>query len=302
MPQPRSFLSTEASCLAQDQAVAAHAGAAMPLIRLLGARRMGCGTREVALQYRKGWALLTYLALERHRHQRIQLAALLWPELGETAALTNLRQVLSDLNRAMTAVAGEGVLQIDRESVRLCPIRAQGLFDVDLLECGMDGVGPGEAQSWLHDAGELLEGMALDSCMSYAEWLSCTREWIGRRLADALSVLRDVAAARGARREALLVARRLIAQDPLNELHHRALMRLHAQLGETGMALACYRTLAHRLQSELGELPSRETRDLAESIRVTGQRRLPVGQDAGMRTRVKPVRPTLVLTADAVAG
>lgn len=302
MPQSHSLFVTEAACQTQDRTIAVPAGASAPAIRLLGARRMGCGTREVALQYRKGWALLTYLAIERQRHQRVQLASLLWPELGETAALTNLRQVLSDLNRAMSAAVGDGVLQVDRESVRLCPVRAHGLFDIDLLECGMDGSRPGEAQSWLHDAGELLEGMALDSCASYAEWLSCTREWIGRRLADALAVLRDVAAARGARREALLVARRLITQDPLNELHHRALMRLHAQLGEAGMALGCYRALAHRLQSELGELPSRETRDLAESIRVTAQHRLPTGQAASARVRPAPARQKLVLAADVLAG
>ena len=39
------------------------------------------------LIYRKGWALLGYLALEPNRmHSRASLAALFWPNLGETSA------------------------------------------------------------------------------------------------------------------------------------------------------------------------------------------------------------------------
>ncbi|MGW8127694.1 MAG: AfsR/SARP family transcriptional regulator [Stenotrophomonas sp.] len=113
-------------------AMSAWPGNAQPLIRLLGQCRIGDGGR---LAYRKGWALLAYLAIERPRmHRRSRIAAMLWPDLAPGAALTNLRQVLADLNRAIVAVAGEGVLLIDRENVHLCPEASQGLFDIDLLE------------------------------------------------------------------------------------------------------------------------------------------------------------------------
>ncbi|WP_162404809.1 AfsR/SARP family transcriptional regulator [Pseudoxanthomonas jiangsuensis] len=280
-----------------QRSILAHATAApVPPIRLLGARRLGAGTREATLQYRKGWALLAYLAVERQRHPRARLAAMFWPELGETAALTNLRQVLSDLNRAMGIAVGEGVLLIDRESVRLCPVASTGLFDVDLLDAGAGanaGGGPGDAQGWLADAGELLEGLSLDACAAFSDWLACTREWAARRVAAGMAQLRDAATARGERRLALVLARRLVAQDPWNELHQRALMRLHAQAGEPGMALAAYQQLVHRLKADLGEAPSRETAELAESIRTAGRRQAVASWRGGMERMA--ARPVLAL-------
>lgn len=269
----------------------------VPAIRLLGARRLGAGTREATLQYRKGWALLAYLAVERQRHPRARLAAMLWPDLGETAALTNLRQVLSDLNRAMGIAVGEGVLLIDRESVRLCPVASVGLFDVDLLDAGGMAGGPGEAPTWLADAGELLEGLALDACKAFSDWLGCTREWAARRVADGLVQLRDAASARGERRQALLLARCLTAQDPWNEQHYRALMRLHVQAGEPGMALACYHGLVHRLKVDQGEAPSRETCELAEGIRIAAQRQAASAWTGSMRARSGAGRPVPALGA-----
>ena len=161
-----------------------------PLIRLLGECRIGGDEHPQRLTYRKGWALLAYLAVERKRaHPRSQIAALLWLDLGQQAALTNLRQVLRDLNRALLATVGEGVLQVDRETVRLCPQASYGLLDIDLLESeGADGV-------WLQDAGELLDGVVLERCDDFSEWLLGARSWVWRRLLGTLERARDDAAA-----------------------------------------------------------------------------------------------------------
>lgn len=241
-------------------------------VRLLGECRIGTGASEVALQYRKGWAVLAFLAVERgRRHPRTRLAALLWPDLDERAALTNLRQVLCNLNRTMAAVVGEGVLQVDRDSVRLCPDAAAGLFDIDLVDAAATD-GP-RAASWLADAGTLLEGLAFEGCEDFDEWLTETRAWFAQRLVAARERVRDAAAARGDWRGAVAMARQLVAQDPWNEGHQRALMRILAEKGEPDMALACYRKLVHRLQGDLGEMPLRETSELAERIRGACRRR-----------------------------
>src|SRR5512134_1167984 len=48
--------------------------------------------------YNKARALLVYLAIEAERpHQRDALVGLLWPELPDTAAHSNLRQALANL-------------------------------------------------------------------------------------------------------------------------------------------------------------------------------------------------------------
>ncbi|MBB6065736.1 AfsR/SARP family transcriptional regulator [Pseudoxanthomonas broegbernensis] len=244
-------------------------------IRLLGECRIGTGTSEVALQYRKGWAVLAYLAVERgRRHPRTRLAALLWPDLDERAALTNLRQVLSNLNRAVATAVGDGVLQIDRESVRLCPVASAGLFDIDLIDAaGSDGGPDRRVAAWLADAGTLLEGIGFEGCEEFDEWLAECRAWFAQRLSAARERMRDAAAAMGDWRAAVALARQLVAQDPWNEGHQCALMRILAEKGEPDMALACYRKLVHRLQGDLGEVPLRETSELAERIRGACRRK-----------------------------
>nr|WP_226049522.1 MULTISPECIES: BTAD domain-containing putative transcriptional regulator [Stenotrophomonas]MCA7023184.1 hypothetical protein [Stenotrophomonas acidaminiphila]MCE4076572.1 hypothetical protein [Stenotrophomonas acidaminiphila] len=242
--------------------MSAWPGDAQPLIRLLGQCRIGDAGR---LAYRKGWALLAYLAIERPRiHRRSRIAAMLWPDLEQGAALTNLRQVLADLNRVIVAAAGEGVLLIDRENVHLCPEASQGLFDIDLLE-PVQGIG-NRAREWLEDAGELLEGVALEHCDEFCEWLPGARAWALQRLLKALERAREDAAACQDLDVAVNLCRRHVMLDPWNESQQRSLMRLYAQRGEPDMALHCYQTLARGLEQELAVKPQTATHTLALEI------------------------------------
>lgn len=247
--------------------MSAWPGDAQPLIRLLGECCIGSAGRLI---YRKGWALLAYLAIERPRiHRRSRIAAMLWPDLPHGAALTNLRQVLTDLNRAIVAAVGEGVLLIDRETVRLCPEASQGLFDIDLLEpVALVGAMPASrrSQAWLEDAGELLEGVALEQCDEFSEWLPGARTWVQQRLLKALERACEEAATAGNLDAALSLARRQVMLDPWDEAQQRSLMRLYACRGEPDMALDCYRILERGLEQELAVQPQTATRTLAMEI------------------------------------
>ena len=68
-------------------------------------------------------ALLAYLALEAGvPHHRESLAALLWPDHESATALTNLRQTLSRLARAVgNQSVRPGFLHIDARTVRFDP-------------------------------------------------------------------------------------------------------------------------------------------------------------------------------------
>ncbi len=70
-------------------------------------------------------SLLAYLAIETDRdHARRNLAGLLWPELPDHAALSNLRYALSDLRRAVgdTPVSpAKPILRVTRDTIRLDP-------------------------------------------------------------------------------------------------------------------------------------------------------------------------------------
>ena len=65
-------------------------------------------------------ALLAYLAVEADRpHSRSTLAGLLWPELPDRVALTNLRHVLPNLRRAIGDFDGQpSFLLIPRQTVQ----------------------------------------------------------------------------------------------------------------------------------------------------------------------------------------
>ena len=70
-------------------------------------------------------ALLAYLMVEAHRPwSRASLAALLWPELSETSAQSNLRNALANLRRVLDdrgtadrfVLVTESTLQFNRKS------------------------------------------------------------------------------------------------------------------------------------------------------------------------------------------
>ncbi len=73
--------------------------------------------------YDKARALLVYLAVEAGQpHSREVLAGLLWPDLPEAAARTNLRQVLTTLRHAIADHAAQPpFLLITRETIQLNP-------------------------------------------------------------------------------------------------------------------------------------------------------------------------------------
>ncbi len=264
-----------------------------PLIRLLGECRIGGDTGPCRLAYRKGWALLAYLALERPRlHRRSQLAALLWPDLEHKAALTNLRQVLADLNRVLSATVGEGVLLVDRETVRLCPDASHGLLDIDLLETGAAAMVPGVAmmsQEWLTHAGDLLEGLAPDACEEFCEWLAGARAWVRQRLLKALDGASKDAVRVGEMELAVLMSRRHVALDPWDEAQQRMLMRLYLDMGEPRLARDCYRALERSLRRELDVAPEPATCALMVEMGGREEPAIP----AYRRTWTLPVQETL---------
>ena len=73
----------------------------LQLALLGGVRIAQSGTPLTGLVSLKGQALLCYLAVTRRPHSRAALAGLLWPELPEVDARTNLRAVLAKLHKVV---------------------------------------------------------------------------------------------------------------------------------------------------------------------------------------------------------
>ena len=226
-------------------------------------------------------ALLIYLAMEPGRpHRREVLIGLLFPDMPEEAARTNLRQTLTRLRRAIRdSEAAPSFLLVSRESTQFNQESDYGL-DVAQFQAGVTGCAQHQggrnglcadcmrlaATAVSHYKGPFLDGFFLEDSTAFEEWLLGYRQ---RFQAMALSALDDLAQfhnRRGDYARAAAFARQQLAIEPWREPAQRQLMLALAQSGQRNVALAAYHTFCQTLRDELGVEPMPETAALAEQI------------------------------------
>lgn len=224
----------------------------------------------------KSQALLVYLAMERStRHRRAALAELFWPEQPPARGRHRLRQMLMDLQKELRERGLSPLLALDKESVRFCADAAW----LDVAEFTADG---GDGAPALADSpddlaklesrvalyrGEFMAGLALPDCPAFEDWLLWQRERLLQRALALLEQLSNGHERAGNGSQALRFALRHIELSPWDECAHRRAMLLFALNGQDAAALHQYETCRQVLETELGALPSKETRSLAERIR-----------------------------------
>jgi len=228
----------------------------------------------------KARALLCYLAVTGHPHSRQALAGLLWGEMPEAAARTNLRQALSNLRRLVGSH-----LRITRHTVAF-DREAPYWLDVEAFEAevgkGLPVEGAGLQPASLRAAvelyrGDFLAGFSVRDAPAFEEWAVVERERLWELAVQALEQLAAYHTARGEHRPAIEYTRRLLALDPWREEAHRQMMLLLARSGRREAALAQYEVCHQVLAEELGIEPSKATRALYERIRTApvGRHNLP---------------------------
>lgn len=243
------------------ETVSATAARALPRPKA-AVQLMGCGEgMPVGLHYRKGWALLGYLAIESGRqHSRTSIAALLWPELDERAALTNLRQVLVDLNRYCERVLGPGVLVVQRTAVGLHPDGAS-LLDVDVIQQSVE-----QSFDVLLQGREFLQGMEDIAGVDFQCWLEGVRQILDAQLTGAAEAACDVLIVNRQWRRALPLVKALSQRDPWNEANARRMMLIHAGSGMRSAAISVYKRFEDSVRRELGVHPGRELKEMCQQI------------------------------------
>lgn len=248
-------------------------------LRVLGGFSLQVNRTPRPLNYEKGRALLTYLALASSRsHARDALAQLFWPDFDQQAARNNLRQVLHDLRRALGATAqGRAVLRADRTMVffdgRGVQIDATRFLAPEPI-CGVKPE-PVECEACLRRmeeaaalyGGELLPDFPLTHCADLEAWLLNQREHLHLRAVERLTRLADCLERLDQPARALPHVLRLRQFDPWNEDALRRAMRLYARSGRRTEALEVFGQARRVLQSELGIEPAEETRALADAVR-----------------------------------
>src|SRR5262245_25374370 len=233
---------------------------------------------SLAISRTKAQMLLAYLAMHpRQTHLRDKLATLLWDDAPAEQARLSLRQTLFIIRQALpfdpTLVEGDGVaFAADAVTVDVSEFeqvagshdpaeleRATALYRGDLLE----GISPGSAQ--------------------FEEWLRAERERLHELALEAFAKLLAHQMKLDATEPAIQTALRLLILDPLQEVTHRALIRLYARQGRRAAALHQYQVCVDVLRRELGLEPEEATRELYQTI-------LPDRQSAPIS--LEPVAPT----------
>lgn len=234
-------------------------------LRILGAfsLRPGPGSEPVALG-RKSQAVLAWLAVHRSGGTRDALVDLLWQDESSGDARNALRQWLFQFRHT---VGGAPIVRAHGNALAIDPLQC----DVDLwrLHDLASDAASDAGSDHLLDACELYCGgldASLGATAAFEAWAAAERESERRLAARMLERLASVPLRATEVDRAARVARSMLAQDPLDEVCWRALMRLHVAAGCPGKARAAWFDCRRVLRVEAAVEPDRQTEEVARSI------------------------------------
>jgi DNA-binding SARP family transcriptional activator/predicted ATPase len=231
----------------------------------------------------KGQALLAYLAVTRQPCSRSALAGLLWSDMPEEVARTNLRVTLSHLLKAVgdTVIATRHSVEFNRHS--------HTWLDIEALEqAARSGAGLAAAAELYR--GDFLDDFHVPEAELFEAWLLVERERLRQLGLSVLDRVAGTALEQGQFATGIAAARRLLAIEPWHEEGHRQLMKLLAADGQRSAALAQYETCRRLLSEDLGVEPAAETVALHQALR-TGEWRLPQQVQVETATPVPSIKP-----------
>ncbi len=240
---------------------------------LLGNPKFQINNQEVTgFNTRKDRALLAYLAVTGTAHSREHLAGLLWSDLPESKALSNLRHALSHLRKAVGSAwitANDNIALTEHLPWKV---------DLRILQSAMDsfasnGEHDPHAVNLLYNAlklyrGEFLQGFYLKNAPIFEEWMVVQREASHLLVVDGLEQVAHYYLAQGLYEKGLAATRHLLQLETWSEGGHRLQMELLVHGGERAAALAQYEHYRQILEDEVGAEPMPETTALYQQIQA----------------------------------
>ena len=200
-------------------------------------------------------ALLAFMVLERRSHTRESLAGLLWGESPEAEARASLRQALKQLREAL----GES-LRADRTVVELAaPLACDVLEFREAAERA-----PSLAAGF--DIPAFLEGFSVRRAPMFEEWVAGTRVALLRQYHQVLARLAREAMSQWRWRDAVELADRWLANDPVSDEAAQLAVEARYLSGSRGAALARFAEYRAVLAREAGCEPSRALQALVRRV------------------------------------
>jgi DNA-binding SARP family transcriptional activator len=213
---------------------------------------------------------LAYLAYHSGiQHPREVLIELLWPDPGARAGRQSLSMALCSLRHLLesTATPRRSVIEADRFAVWLN--KRNVTTDVQEFEAALASArevqGARQRVRLLSRAIGLYRGEFLPGF--YERWIPDQAVLLSEMFITALLDLASIHESMHAYGEAILLLRRVTAENPLWDEPYRRLMRIHDTLGQPMAGLQVYREHERMLAAEVGEDPSAATRALARAMK-----------------------------------
>lgn len=233
-------------------------------LRIIGHPELRAAGQPVKLHSAKTMALLAFFALEAERpHSRSRLAELLWGGFPEALARKSLRQALYSLRLALGDLSTR-CLDVQPATVCFRPAPALAIDVLSILQPAADLDSLRRAVDLCR--GPLLDGLQLDDCPAFEEWLFFQRDAVDQRALVLRESLAAALRAAGQLDEALAAAQQILTQDALRESAYRELMHIAAARGSRESVVHQFRRCTDVLARELGVEPSTETSALYREL------------------------------------
>lgn len=219
-------------------------------------------------------ALLAYLLVERNRaHSREVLASVFWSDNRQERAQASLNTALWRLRCAIESHSPPDCpfLLLNQQGEIAFNLNSSYWLDIEAFEelsSRIPGppeptISPGSIHK-VEQAVQLYRGCLLEGF--FDDWVLRERERLRSRYLACLAYLLFAHEKSGNYEASLVYGKRILAEEPLSEETHRAVMRLHARMGQRALAMRQYEACRDILLVELGIAPMPETEQLFQQI------------------------------------
>lgn len=199
--------------------------------------------------------LIAFLALQRGVLKRIYVAGTLWIDYNQDAANANLRTTLWRLKQLSCPLVKTTATDLSLADEVFVDVHEKFAI-AQRVNCSGSDIRDRDADGIMR-AGELLPDW-------YDDWVVIERERFRQARLHALESLCYALVRRGRYDKAIELGLTAVADEPLRESAHRAVMRAHLAEGNRGEALRQYELCRRFLRERLGFVPSPETQRLGE--------------------------------------
>jgi DNA-binding SARP family transcriptional activator len=213
--------------------------------------------------------LLAYLVLNRDsRQSRQHLAFLFWPDSSEKQAMSNLRNLLHLLRKALPEA--DQFLNVNSKTLQW---NTEAPFTLDAAEFEeyaykaeqiREAGDNSQKIATLKNAADLYNGSLLPEC--YEEWIEQDREHLKQTFSSVLQELVKLLEKKRHFDQAIHYAKKRVDHDPLDEGGWRCLMKLYAHNNNRARAVETYRECVEILQKELNIEPTPGTLQFYERL------------------------------------